>query len=211
MLFKTPKIGVATGVATFVIGLFVRGLFGEPNWFRASLIAAVIAILVPVALTQLETLWIWRNRHATRLQEANNLIAEMKAAAAAQLPPASTDARPSTDVTAQHDSSEGEPPRTTSSTSSSHDESDSQITRGRLPGSARAAYDIRQSTAEFHARMCDAFPGVSGLCVEADKEAVAERLGVLLRQPLGDDRSHSPIWEPRLRHLCDCQLPERRV
>jgi hypothetical protein len=68
-LFKTPKVGVFTGIGTFVFGMLVRGSFAEPSWFRASLFPALTAVLVAIVLPQVETWWIWRKRHRIRLEE----------------------------------------------------------------------------------------------------------------------------------------------
>jgi hypothetical protein len=68
-LFKTPKVGVFTGIGTFVFGILVRGSFGEPNWFRASLFPALTAVLVAVVGPQVETAIIWLRRHKIRLDE----------------------------------------------------------------------------------------------------------------------------------------------
>jgi hypothetical protein len=81
-LFKTPKVGVFAGVGTFVVGMLVRGWLGEPNWFRASLIPGLIAVLAAVILPQIETLSIWRKRHAIRLEAAKKRIAELESAPA---------------------------------------------------------------------------------------------------------------------------------
>lgn len=59
---------------------------------------------------------------------------------------------------------------------------------------ATADYRPERSTAMFEERMASAFPGARGVVEEADPTAAIERLGRLLRSPLGG-RFGSPIWE----------------
>jgi nucleoside phosphorylase len=59
---------------------------------------------------------------------------------------------------------------------------------------SKSKYDPDSSTPFFHGRMCDAFPGCEGVCLERDPKASVERLKVLLEPPLGDD-INSPVWE----------------
>nr|QIQ10796.1 hypothetical protein GLBDPPGF_00002 [uncultured bacterium] len=79
--------------------MVVRGSFGEPNWFRASLIPALVAVVVAAILTNGETWLIWRKRHATRLAEANRRIAELESAPTPPAPPTSVVVGPKAEVT----------------------------------------------------------------------------------------------------------------
>lgn len=86
-LFKTPTTGVLAGIATFMLGILVRALFGEPNWFKASLIAAIIAVAVAIVPSQIETWLIWRKRHKVRLEDAKEKIATLEATSVPTAPP----------------------------------------------------------------------------------------------------------------------------
>ena len=85
-LFKTPKVGIATGVLTLFIGLVVRGAFQDPNWVRASIVPALIAVLVALAGPRIETALVWLRRHKIRLEERDAEIAALKAGSAAPDP-----------------------------------------------------------------------------------------------------------------------------
>jgi hypothetical protein len=86
-LFRTPKVGVFTGIATLFVGMLVRGAFSDPNWLRASVVPALIAVTVALLLPQIETWWIWILRHRIRLDERDAELASLKAAAAPPSPP----------------------------------------------------------------------------------------------------------------------------
>jgi hypothetical protein len=81
-LFKTPEVGVFTGIGTLFVGMLVRGAFSDPNWLRASVVPALIAVTVAILLPQVETWSIWRRRHKIRLDERDAELASLKAAAA---------------------------------------------------------------------------------------------------------------------------------
>lgn len=85
-LFKTPMAGVVTGIGTFVVAMAVRASFGEPNWLRSALIAALIAVIVAVGAPWVETWTIWRRRHKIRLEEREAELASLKAAASLPFP-----------------------------------------------------------------------------------------------------------------------------
>lgn len=90
-LFKTPKVGVFTGMGTLFVGMLVRGAFSDPNWLRASVVPALIAVTVAVLLPQVETWSIWIRRHKTRLEERDAELAGLKTAAAPASPPPASD------------------------------------------------------------------------------------------------------------------------
>jgi hypothetical protein len=77
--FKTPFSGIASGVATGLVGIALRYAFDDPNWLSASLMGAIIAIIVAAGLPQLESFLIWRERDSILLDEANQRLAELQA------------------------------------------------------------------------------------------------------------------------------------
>ena len=85
--------------------------------------------------------------------------------------------------------------RTRSATVRTADNADRVKSPGEIGGpKGNSKYDPNGSTALFHARICDAFPGCEGVCLETDLSAGAERLRMLLQPPLGDG-VNSPIWD----------------
>ncbi|WP_437298891.1 protein kinase domain-containing protein [Sorangium sp. So ce426] len=65
---------------------------------------------------------------------------------------------------------------------------------GKITAVAVQAYRPAESTAFFHDRMCDAFPGVVDTCLVTSPGEIITRLKHLLKNPLEIERNQ-PIWE----------------
>ena len=67
--FKTPMANVVVGSATFAVGMTVRGLVGDPNWFVASFVSFAVAVITALLAPKAETAIIFLRRHKIRLEE----------------------------------------------------------------------------------------------------------------------------------------------